>query len=140
MPKLTRKYPTDEKTTTKQGRNDYTKLQMREFRAHQKSLFETLIFYGKRLDAQQDRIAEIVQPDFTSEISGNPVKEFERNQKVILFLDSKVKALQFNIDLSRVIRSSRDIDFIVHVYETSLGKYEKFLKELQEASDKLKEI
>jgi hypothetical protein len=32
MPKTTRKYPTDEKTTTQNGKNEYQKLIMREKR------------------------------------------------------------------------------------------------------------
>ena len=117
------------------------KIASRKFRERRKEKLSLIQdFYEKRMDAQIDLINKIVQPDFTSEVSGDFVKEFKRNQKVILFLDSKIKALQFAIDISRKVRRLDDLDLVINTYENALGAFEKFLKELQDASDKLKEL
>ena len=116
------------------------KIASRKFRERRKEKLSLIQdFYEKKMDAQIDLINKIVQPDFASEVSCNFAVEFERNQRVILFLDSKVKALQFAIDIDRKIRCLDDLDLIINTYENALGSFEKFRKELQDASDKLKE-
>ena len=42
LPKKTRKYPTEKKTTTPEGYREYKKLQMREYRARKKAEIENL--------------------------------------------------------------------------------------------------
>ena len=119
---------------------EYRTPYMQEYRERQKKLSQIRDFYEEKIQAQIDFINKIVQPDFVSEVGNDIAREFERNLKVILFLDSKSKALQFAIDISRKVRRLDDLDMIINTYENAVGAFEKFLKELQDASDKLKEL
>src|SRR3990172_2907457 len=48
-PKLTRKFPSEQKTTTPEGKREYQKLQMREYRERKKTGREKLISEIKRI-------------------------------------------------------------------------------------------
>jgi hypothetical protein len=65
MPKMTRKYPTEQKTTTREGYNEYKKLQMREVRERQHkkenikvTQFRSLWEIRRKFDAQLDEMEQ----------------------------------------------------------------------------------